>query len=209
MDLLQREPIASLVRSNHVTEVSQVSAARRPSLCHRARWVTALGTIAALLIAAPIVWNNGLRDRFVPRNFGVVEPGRLYRSGQISARLIKPTLVDNHIQVIVALAAAGMKPQDLAAEQNAAAELNIDRQLYPLSGDGTGNVDTYAAAVAAVDRAVRAGKPALVHCVAGAQRTGGVIAVYRLLVEHRSPAEAYAEMRRFGHDPRDNPHLVE
>ncbi len=49
----------------------------------------------------------------------------------------------------------------------------------------------------------------LVHCIAGAQRTGGVIACYELLVEHRPPAQVYAELRRFGHDPRDNPHLLD
>jgi protein-tyrosine phosphatase len=138
-----------------------------------------------------------------------VEDGRLYRSGQISARLIEPTLRNHHIQVIVALAAAGMKPQDAVAEERAVADLGIDRELFALAGDGTGNVEIYAAAVAAIDKATRAGKPVLVHCVAGAQRTGGVIAAYRLLVEHRPAAEAYAEMRRFGHDPHDNPRLLE
>ncbi len=169
-------------------------------------------TIASLLvlgIAAAVAWNNGLRDQIIPRNFGEVEPGKLYRSGQISARLIGPVLRDNHIEVIVALAATGMKPPDQAAEIKAAADLGIDRKLFPLSGDGTGNINTYAAAIAAVHRAIQQQKPVLVHCVAGAQRTGGVIAAYRVLVEKKSPQEAFAEMRRFGHDPHDNPHLME
>lgn len=165
--------------------------------------------IALLALGSAVAWNNGLRDQLIARNFGVVETGRLYRSGQISARLIEPTLRQNNIKVIVALSKDGMKPQDLAAEERASAALGIDRQLFPLSGNGTGNVDVFAGAIAAIDRATRAGKPALIHCVAGAQRTGGVIAAYRLLVEKRSTAEAYAELRRFGHDPRDNPRLLE
>jgi protein tyrosine/serine phosphatase len=175
---------------------------------HRKAWI-AIALAVLLAVGSGVAWNNGLRDQLVPRNFGVVEDGKLYRSGQISARLIESTLRDHHIQVIVALAAGGMKPADNATEQRAATELGIDRQLFPLSGDGTGDPNVYAGAIAAIDRAVRVGKPVLVHCVAGAQRTGGVIAAYRLLIEKRPAAEAYAEMRRFGHDPHDNPHLVE
>jgi protein tyrosine/serine phosphatase len=162
-----------------------------------------------IAVACPIIWNNGLRDQFFPRNFGVVEPGRLYRSGQISARLIETTLQDNGIKSIVALADSGMKPADLLAEQRAAAKLKIERTVFPLSGDGTGRLEEYAAAIAAIDRAIRQGKPVLVHCVAGAQRSGGVIAAYRVLVEKRPAPEAFAEMRRFGHDPHDNPHLLD
>ena len=168
-----------------------------------------LFALLVLAVAVPIAWNNGLRDQFIPRNFGVVEPGRLYRSGQISARLIEPTLKRYGIESIVALADAGMKPADQAAEERAATGLGVERNVFPLSGDGTGRLEEYADAIAAIDRAVHQGKPVLVHCVAGAQRSGGVIAAYQVLVEKRSPQEAFAEMRRFGHDPHDNPHLLE
>ncbi|HSV15022.1 MAG TPA: hypothetical protein VLI90_12250, partial [Tepidisphaeraceae bacterium] len=124
----------------------------------RPRRLRRLGVVALvvmlLAIGFAVAWNNGLRDQVVPRNFGIVEAGRLYRSGQISARLIEPTLREHHIQVIVALAAAGMKLQDLAAEEHAAAALGIDRELFPLSGDGTGSAAVYAAAVAAIDKAL-------------------------------------------------------
>jgi protein-tyrosine phosphatase len=168
-----------------------------------------LVALLVLVVAALVAWNNGLRDQFIPRNFGVVEPGRLYRSGQISARLIEPTLKQYGIESIVALADAGMKPRDLQAEQQAATNLGIERKVFPLSGDGTGRLQEYADAIAAIDRAIHQGKPVLVHCVAGAQRSGGVIAAYQVLVEKRSPQQAFAEMRRFGHDPHDNPHLLE
>jgi len=109
---------------------------------------------------------------------------------------------------IVVLSAAGANPADVAAEESAAADLAIDRKIFPLSGDGTGNLDTYAAAVAAIDQAVKHHQPVLVHCVAGAQRTGGVIAVYQLLVEKRRPAQVMAQLRRYGHDPTANPRLL-
>jgi protein tyrosine/serine phosphatase len=166
-------------------------------------------SLVLLAIIWPVAWNNGVRDQFVARNFGVVEEGKLYRSGQISSRLIESTLRQYGIKSIVALAATGMKPIDNQTEEQAAKELGIEREVFPLSGDGTGRVEEYAAAIAAIDRAVHQGKPVLVHCVAGAQRTGGVIAAYHVLVEKRCATEAFAEMRRFGHDPHDNPHLLD
>lgn len=176
------------------------------------RRLFAAGAILALLAAAvgaAVFWHNTLRHQFYPRNFGVVEPGRLYRSGQIAGRLIEPTLRQNHIRAIVALSATSPYPADTAAEIHAAADLHIDRQLFPLGGDGTGSVEVYAQAVAAVARDVRSNRPVLVHCEAGAQRTGGVIALYQLLVEHRPPEQVVAEMERFGHDPRQNPRLLQ
>jgi len=165
--------------------------------------------ISLLVIGFFVAWNNGLRDRLYAKNFGVVEAGKLYRSGQISHWQIEPTLKNNGIKVIVALSAHGGKQPDLDAELKAAADLGIDRQIFPLGGDGTGQIEQYAAAIALIDRSIRQGKPVLVHCIAGAQRTGGVIATYQMLVEHRPPAEAFAQMRSYGHDPTANPHLLD
>jgi protein tyrosine/serine phosphatase len=175
----------------------------------RRRWPWAVAVIIVLCITGAVAWHNGIKDQLFPRNFGVVEQGKIYRSGQISARLIEPTLKENGIRTIVVLSASGAKQADVAAEEQAATDLGIDRQIFPLSGDGTGNLDSYAGAIAAIDRSVKQNKPVLVHCVAGAQRTGGVIASYRMLVEHEPAGVALAEMRNFGHDPTSNPHLRE
>jgi protein tyrosine phosphatase (PTP) superfamily phosphohydrolase (DUF442 family) len=176
--------------------------------CHR-RWPWAVLVVAVLLaIAIPVAWNNGVRDALLPKNFGVVEPGKLYRSGQMSHWQVEKTLRSNDIKVIVALSGHGGHQADLDAEAKAVADLGIDRQVFPLGGDGTGQIEQYALAVAAVDRAGRAGKPVLVHCIAGAQRTGGVVAMYELLVEHRPVDEADRQLKQYGHDPHDNPKLI-
>ena len=165
--------------------------------------------IALLVIGFFVAWNNGLRDGLFAKNFGVVEPGKLYRSGQISHWQIEPTLKKNGIKVIVALSGHGGKQADLDAELKAADDLGIDREVFPLGGDGTGKVEEYAAAIALIDRSIKQGKPVLVHCIAGAQRTGGVIATYQMLVEHRPPAQAFEQMKSYGHDPSANPNLLE
>ena len=113
--------------------------------------VIVAGAIIVTAIAFLVIWNNGLRDGLFAKNFGVVEPGRLYRSGQISHWQIKRTLVDNHIAVIVALSAHGGKQADLDAETRAVAEMGIDRETFPLGGDGTGQISRYADAIATID----------------------------------------------------------
>src|ERR1700722_772789 len=100
---------------------SDVTLVRQPESRHRVGWWIA-GIVLALIVAAPIAWHNGLKNQFFPKNFGVVEPGKIYRSGQISQRLIVPTLVDNGIRTIVVLSATGAEPVDIAGEVRAAAD---------------------------------------------------------------------------------------
>src|ERR1035437_8077166 len=100
----------------------------------------AIVAIVLLVIGGLVAWNNGVRDRLFPKNFGVVEPGQLYRSGQISRWQIERTLKNNGIKVIVALSAhasARLQP-DIDAELATASALGIDREVFPLGGDGTG-----------------------------------------------------------------------
>jgi hypothetical protein len=89
------------------------------------------------------------------------------------------------------------------AERAAIADLGIELHRCRLVGDGTGNIDSYADAVVAIAAARKEGKPVLVHCYAGAQRTGGVVAAYRLLVEGAAPSAVYAELSEYGWSPGD------
>jgi hypothetical protein len=45
---------------------------------------------------------------------------------------------------------------------------------------------------------MRRGKPTLVHCAAGIQRTGGVLAVYQMLVRRESPDKISANLTERG-----------
>jgi protein tyrosine/serine phosphatase len=164
--------------------------------------------VAAITLAFHPGWVRDVRDQFLPKRWGVVEPGKIYRSGQISGTLIKRMLEENHIERVVDLTMDNPADRYHEAELSAIKELGIERQLFPLLADGTGDVKTYAAAVAAVADAERAGHPVLVHCVAGTQRTGGVVATYRLLVQKKSPEEVFAELRHYKYDPRHSPKLM-
>lgn len=178
-------------------------------ICNRnkARWLL-IGVI--VVSAAGGVWGSKavLERYFIPKRFGVVEQGRIYRSGQIAAPLIKKILLKNNIRVIVDLTGDDLNDTDQRSEKKAAAELGVEIKRYPLRGNGTGDVNNYARAIIAIADAEKNNLPVLVHCAAGAQRTGGVIAAYRLLVQKKDPAFAFNEMKRYGWSPKDNHALL-
>jgi protein tyrosine/serine phosphatase len=170
--------------------------------------------LAAVVLAVCIVggaawfWEDVAKDRLIPRRWDVVTGHRIYRSGQLSACLVKKTLARHGIQVVVALTSEDPQDKDQQAEKRAAAELGIELLRFPLLGDGSGDINQYAGALAAVVQARRQGRPVLIHCAAGAQRTGGAVAFYRLLVDNKPPAEVAQELRRHGWNPKRNPHLL-
>jgi len=162
--------------------------------------------VAALLLLALggssyVWWAEGGRRLFYPRNFHVVEPGFLYRSGQINRRLIEQVLRGQRIDLVIDLARDRPGDADAEAERDAIARLGIQRLSLPLHGNGRGSPADYAEALAAIASARSDGRHVLVHCTAGAERTGGMIALYRTLFEGWSAEDARAEYERYRKDP--------
>ena len=168
-----------------------------------------VAVLAAGFVAANHRQVTALRDRFVRKRWGVVEERKIYRSGQLSRHLVKQMLESNGIQVVVDLTWDDPHEPNHVAEVAAIAELGIERRLCPLMSDGTGDVHIYARAVSELAAAARDGKTVLVHCAAGAQRTGGVVALYRMLVQGKSAEFSLAEMRKYKYDPERSPRLLE
>jgi protein tyrosine phosphatase (PTP) superfamily phosphohydrolase (DUF442 family) len=145
---------------------------------------------------------------FVPRRLRTVEPGRIYASGQIDKGLIRDVLLNDHIKLIISLTLNDPTDPDDVAEQATAKELGIAFARYPLAGDGTGDIHSYAGAVAALVDAQKQYEPVLVHCASGAQRSNGATFYYRVLIQHWNADDAAAEMVRNGHDRHHNPALI-
>ncbi len=167
-------------------------------------WAVRLVLFGAVVGAGAWVWKQYLEDRLIPKRWGVVESGKIYRSGQLSAALVGEMLETHEIAVVVDLTAGQPGTPDQKEEAEQAEALGIERVLLPLGGDGTGDIRNYATAIARVHQAEQEGKPVLVHCAAGAQRTGGVIAAYRMLVQKKSPEFACREMERYDWDSEDD-----
>lgn len=143
-----------------------------------------------------------------PKRFQVVVPGALYRSGQIQPWLIKHILAHYRIEVILDL--QGDRPSSAyarEAELAAAHDLGVLYYSFSLEGDGSGSVEEYARALTALHRSREAGNRVLVHCAAGTERTGAIIAFYQLLFEQRPPEWVWNEIQKAGHRPSRNPHL--
>jgi protein-tyrosine phosphatase len=170
------------------------------------KWVFV--AVPAIIIGLAICgWFGVIRYHVIPKRFGVVVPEHIYRSGQISAPLIKKFLTKYNIRVIIDLTSFDPNDHDKLAEEKAAAELNIKVLRFPMSGNGIGDINDYAEAVIAIANAEKQNLPVLVHCAAGAMRTGGVIATYRLLVQKIDPNNVEDEMEKYGCDIDDKPVL--
>ena len=170
------------------------------------RWLFVAGLVIVVGLAI-WAWFGVIRYQIIPKRFGVVEQGRIYRSGQISAPLIKKILTKYNIRVIIDLTSADPNDHDKQAEKQAAAELNIKVFRFSMSGNGTGDVNDYVTAVAAIANAEKQNLPVLVHCAAGAQRTGGIIAAYQLLVQKIDPNIVEDEIEKYGCDIDNKPVL--
>lgn len=177
---------------------------------NKSRWASIgrIALIVAVIGAGIWLWEDVLEDHVIPKRWGVVEAGKIYRSGRLSVTFVKRTLKKHNIAVIVTL--TGNKPghKDQEAERQAAAQLGIEILRFPLRGNGTGDINNYAQAIAAIVDAKQKGKPVLVHCAAGTQRTGGVIACYRMLIEKKPALFAYAELLHCDWDPDDDQILL-
>jgi Tyrosine phosphatase family len=170
-----------------------------------------LAMAAATLIAATGVaaWSFGIRDKFVPKRFGVVIPDKIYRSGQISGRLIGQVIDRYHIGTIVDLNGFDPNDSDQKAEVSISELKGVRHGVFPLKGNGTGKIERYADAVATIVRSEQEGRPVLVHCYAGTQRTGGCLSFYRLLIRHDVPESVYADLGRYGWDASTDQILVD
>jgi hypothetical protein len=155
------------------------------------------------------LWFVVLRDNFVPKRFGTVVAGEVYRSGQISPRLIGGVIDRYHIGTIIDLNGLDPADRDQQAEMAVARSKGVDHFRFPLRGNAEGLIERYADAVETLVRSQSRGVPVLVHCSAGAQRTGACVAFYRLLVRRDSPESVYEELLRYGWDPKTDQILID
>jgi protein tyrosine phosphatase (PTP) superfamily phosphohydrolase (DUF442 family) len=166
-----------------------------------------VGLIAIAAVAA-LLWFEVLQPMVFPKRWGTIVPEKLYRSGQVSARLIQ-NLVDRHgIQMIIDLSEERPDDPDQKAEVELARKLGIEHHRFPLSGDGRGEFTIYVEAIRLTCDAMKRNRPVLVHCASGSQRIGGFTAVYRLLVETTPPAAVLSELKRFGWRPKKDQVLL-
>ena len=157
-----------------------------------------MGRLLPVLVCTLMALGIACGDRG-PRNFGVVEEGKLYRSGRLETEVLRDVIRDRGIKTVVDLGSFDRFPEKQRANQEATAELGATWYGLQMVGDGRANPNGYVAALRLLSDP--ANQPALVQCAAGAQRTGTAVVLYRHLVQGRLIQPSYEESFQHGHDP--------
>jgi protein tyrosine phosphatase (PTP) superfamily phosphohydrolase (DUF442 family) len=152
----------------------------------RARWRRVARPVAAVLLAALAIvgwrWGTG--------NFGVVEPGRIYRSAQLGPGALAQILRDRRIKTVLNLRGSNPDQAWYRAERAATLAAGATQVDVPMSSDQWLARDQARTLLEVLDSGAY---PLLIHCEWGAERTGLVAAIATLLRPGASLADARAQ----------------
>ncbi|MFH1264127.1 MAG: hypothetical protein ABIK89_00255 [Planctomycetota bacterium] len=131
-----------------------------------------------------------------PKRFAVVEPGWLYRGGQVDAGLIEGLVDEYNIEGILALTWLRPDSPDEAAELDLARRRDLELEIIPMPGDGIADFEKLDRAADWIDE--HHGRPVFVHCATGVNLTDAAIVAYRVKHCGWPLQEALAEAKRYG-----------
>ncbi len=134
-----------------------------------------------------------MRGSALPKRFGVVEPGRLYRCGDITPRQLQHVANEHGIRTVLSLLNPDV-PESIA-ERQAAERLGLRWINIPLPGNGASTPEERERIKAVLFDADAT--PLLVHCAAGVNRTGLAIGMHRINHQGWSVAQVLTEMRDY------------
>lgn len=184
---------------------SQVELADRTRRRWRRRRRVAFGTLAVLAATSCVCWNQWFRG-----NFGVVEPGRVYRSAQPGAgfeRLVRR----RNLASVLNLRGGSIADSWYAQEVRVTREAGVDLYDFPMSPSRR---PTRRELLTLLDLFPRCRYPLLIHCKSGSDRTGLASALYLMEIANLGPEDAekaftlfYGHVELFGrkhlHEPLD------
>lgn len=155
----------------------------------RRKTILVIACIAALAGGGAVFQHKVLRWK----RFATVEPGVLYRSGILRDWQLRRAIDKYGIKTVFALTFTNN-----AGEQKVCDEMGVRRHFCYLSGDGVGPDDPYLRFLQVMQNPDN--HPVLVHCSAGVQRTGGAVALYRVLFQDWEFDQAIEEMIEMGNE---------
>lgn len=160
------------------------------------------GVIATALVLVVTFWNPLFHG-----NFGVVEPGRVYRSAQPTDDLQR-SIERNQLASILNLRGGSHQDEWYAAEVRATRDRGVDFYDLPMSATRRPRRREL---LILIDLLERCDYPLLIHCKSGSDRTGLASALYLLMMRGESPDRALGAFSiGYGHVPLFGPeHLHE
>lgn len=139
--------------------------------------------LALLLLATP----SCARTLY---NFGTVAEGRVYRSAQPSPWFLRWAVKNHGVRTLVNLRGRTPGFESRFAAQNGLRLFSFDLSASRPPTDE--DVERFLAVLSNPEH-----HPILVHCRSGVDRTGYMLALYRMSEDGWSKEQALAEMRRF------------
>jgi tyrosine-protein phosphatase SIW14 len=166
---------------------------RMAPISRRTIVITGFLAVVSLIAGTQVSWCQAERELRGLPNFGRVTEN-LYRGGQPAADGFK----ELHAMGVGIVVDFREEPTEMATEKREVESLGMKSVRIPWNAS---HEPSSAQIVEFLDL-VRANPDTklFVHCRRGADRTGVMIAAYRIAVEHKTVAEAVSEMRRYHYD---------
>lgn len=159
---------------------------------------TVLGlAILGIILGLPFIYGSRKDKQY--RNFRVVVPGVLYRSGQLSESTLERVIREHGIKTVVTLRDSYTQgiPPDIDEELQCKAMGINHFRITPRpwsTPEGTIPADEGVQEFLEVMDQRERYQPVLVHCFAGVHRTGAHVAVFRMEYQDWRPEVAIREM---------------
>jgi protein tyrosine/serine phosphatase len=167
----------------------------KPAGPARARLALSAGILLALALAGLLAWNY-----LVQKNFDIVVPGKIYRSGQPSPAQLTEWIRKYNLKTILVL-----KPTLRPYEKELAGKLGVNLHHIVVSTK-QGLPENQWQQIKQI-LTEEENLPLLLHCHSGADKTGTVTALYRVEVQGWPLWKALLEMDLHGHIPLQYPAL--
>lgn len=162
----------------------------------------ASASIVIAIVTLPMLYRSLRSEEY--RNFRVVVPGVLYRSGQMSPEGFERVFREFGIKTVISFRGVRDDGRDTddEAEVEVCRRLGVQFVRFPLADwepvDGVIPADQNVSRFLAMMDDPNVEKPVLVHCFAGIHRTGSHCAVYRMTHCGWNCDEAIREMEAMG-----------
>ncbi len=132
-------------------------------------------------------------------NFHQVTPGEAYRSAQLDGDEFKYYIKKYHIKSVVNLRGKNADAPWYKEETEACAEQNVRHFDIPLSATDEPKEEDIRRLI---EIFISAPRPLLMHCQAGADRSGLAAAIWKVVVDHEPKSEAGKQLSLlYGHMP--------
>jgi tyrosine-protein phosphatase SIW14 len=148
--------------------------------------------IVSLIAGTQVSWGQAEKEQGLP-NFGRVTDN-LYRGGQPTSDGFNAL----HTMGVGIVVDFREKPTDMTTEKRQVESLGMKSIDIPWSANHEPSSDQIVQFLDLVRE--NPDTKIYVHCRRGADRTGAMIAAYRIAVEHKSAADAVSEMHQYHYD---------